>query len=584
MKRVFSVLLTTVIFILSTAVYACAIENVRIEQVSSYFPKLTIAVKAKSSDKISENDCFAKFGEDSLIINSVEQYDSSKHKSAVYFLVDISDSVEKGYFDAAKKKLVEYSNKLPSNDRMILLSFGKKVSTVLNGTENKEARTAAINALKRTDSETNLYNAISKAVEMSRSETSEEYDRSFAVVLSDGENFETSGGNTEQEVKDSLAGHGLPIYAFCMGGSRENASSFGSFARSSGGEIFTVNSYSAVSKTFDNLVQTTKNICLITARTKSNIPYDGTTKNLMIRINDKSDSVDVKASRWIKDDDAPEILSAETKVNDNGEECVYIYFSENVYNADDPANFTLTRNDGKKEFGFINAEYFFENGSYYSVLTPQKRIAKHDDYKIECTGITDSSNEQHSLVNPEYDFTLGSKSEIVVFFISYWWIIAAVLLLSGAVVALVQIKRKNKTTEKAESQAQNHITPQPVPMPINDYEYPPIRPIEKHHIVMPEGKKIVMKISNGKTVVRTVEATVCDTLTVGRSDSCDVYFDDLKMSRRHFEIQREGDELWVNDLGSANGTILNNIIIKGRRKLVSNDVIIAGQQTIVILF
>ena len=158
------------------------------------------------------------------------------------------------------------------------------------------------------------------------------------------------------------------------------------------------------------------------------------------------------------------------------------------------------------------------------------------------------------------------------------------LLLSGAVVALVQIKRKNKTTEKAESQAQNYITPQPVPMPINDYEYPPIRPIEKHHIVMPEGKKIVMKISNGKTVVRTVEATVCDTLTVGRSDSCDVYFDDLKMSRRHFEIQREGDELWVNDLGSANGTILNNIIIKGKRKLVSNDVIIAGQQTIVILF
>ena len=108
MKRVFSVLLTTVVFILSTAVYACAIENVRIEQVSSYFPKLTIAVKAKFSDKITENDCFAKFGEDSLIINSVEQYDSSKHKSAVYFLVDISDSVEKGYFDAANKKLVEY--------------------------------------------------------------------------------------------------------------------------------------------------------------------------------------------------------------------------------------------------------------------------------------------------------------------------------------------------------------------------------------------------------------------------------------------------------------------------------------------
>lgn len=584
MKRFFSALLTTIVFIFSTAIYACAIENVQIEQVSSYFPELTIAVKAKSSDKITENDCFAKFGEDGLIINSVEQYDSSKHTSTVYFLIDISDSVEKGYFDAAKKKLVEYSNKLPPNDRMILLSFGKKVNTVLNGTENKEARNSAINALKRTDSETNLYNAISKAVEMSRSETSEKYDRSFAVVLSDGENFETSGGNTEQEVKDSLMGHGLPIYAFCMGGSRGNASSFGSFARSSGGEIFTVNSYSAVSKTFDNLVQTTKNICLISARTKSNIPYDGTTKNLMLRINDKSASLDVKASRWIKDDEAPEILSAETKENDNGEECIYIYFSENVYNADDPANFILTRNDGKKEYGFKNAEYCFEDGSYYSVLVPQKRIAKHDDYKIECIGITDSSNEQHSLVNPEYDFTLGSKSEIAVFFISYWWIIAAVLILTGAVVVLVQIKLKNKKTEKTEPQIQNYITPQPKPMPIHDYEYEAAHPIEKHHIVMPEGKKIVMKISNGKSVVRTVETTVYDKLTVGRSDSCDVYFDDLKMSRIHFEIQREGEDLWVNDLGSANGTILNNIIIKGRRKLVSNDVIIAGQQTIVILF
>ncbi len=55
------------------------------------------------------------------------------------------------------------------------------------------------------------------------------------------------------------------------------------------------------------------------------------------------------------------------------------------------------------------------------------------------------------------------------------------------------------------------------------------------------------------------------------------------MSRFHFEIELINGEFWINDLNSANGTFLNNIKITNRRKLKTNDVIVAGQATFIVL-
>lgn len=584
MKKILSVTILSVLIAYVFFTNAFAIDNIKIEQVASYIPEMTIAFKAETllDEKIQKEDCFATLGNESLEIENVEKYDSSKHSSTVYFLVDISDSVPKSCFDAAKKKLVEYSNKLPKNDRMILLAFGTKVNILLNGNESVSKRKEVINSLSRTDSETNLYNAIAKAVELSQSDTSKKFDRSFAIVLSDGENFETSGGNTEQEVKNSVSGHGLPIYAFCMGGTRDNASKFGSFSRLSGGEIVTVNKGSSVNGAFDTLVKKTENIYLISA--KSYLQSDGSEKNLKIRIKDKSDGLDVKFVRWIKDETAPTIVSAEMRENDEGIECLYIYYSENVCNADNSKNFVIRRSGTDNEISFLEAEYRIEDGEYYSVLVPSKTVSKHNDYIIETKNITDSANEKNSLVSCNEEFFLGSKSDLVIIFIEYWWILIAIVILTAAIFAFLKIVKKKKTCV-TESFAQEAICEPPIVAPsIENYRYDVNIPLEKHHVVTPEGKRIVLKVSDGKTVVRTVETMIYSRLVIGRSDQCDVYFDDLKMSRRHFEIERIGNEFWINDLESANGTILNNIKINRKRKLFPNDVIIAGQQTIVVLF
>jgi pSer/pThr/pTyr-binding forkhead associated (FHA) protein len=45
--------------------------------------------------------------------------------------------------------------------------------------------------------------------------------------------------------------------------------------------------------------------------------------------------------------------------------------------------------------------------------------------------------------------------------------------------------------------------------------------------------------------------------TIGRSPECDIFLDDVTVSRRHAVIKREGNQLEIEDLGSLNGTFLN---------------------------
>ncbi len=67
-------------------------------------------------------------------------------------------------------------------------------------------------------------------------------------------------------------------------------------------------------------------------------------------------------------------------------------------------------------------------------------------------------------------------------------------------------------------------------------------------------------------------------LTVGRSRDNDVAFpDDSSLSRRHFELEHDGESWYVEDLGSKNGTRVNGVPIGVRRRLRAGDRIHAGR-------
>jgi pSer/pThr/pTyr-binding forkhead associated (FHA) protein len=48
-----------------------------------------------------------------------------------------------------------------------------------------------------------------------------------------------------------------------------------------------------------------------------------------------------------------------------------------------------------------------------------------------------------------------------------------------------------------------------------------------------------------------------ETTTVGRSPDCDVFLDDVTVSRRHAQVLRQDGRFVIEDKGSLNGTFLN---------------------------
>ena len=64
-----------------------------------------------------------------------------------------------------------------------------------------------------------------------------------------------------------------------------------------------------------------------------------------------------------------------------------------------------------------------------------------------------------------------------------------------------------------------------------------------------------------------------DTLLVGRGADCNVQLPDQRVSRQHFRLERRGDALWIEDLGSRAGTRLNGRRLEGGSLLNDRDLL-----------
>jgi len=65
--------------------------------------------------------------------------------------------------------------------------------------------------------------------------------------------------------------------------------------------------------------------------------------------------------------------------------------------------------------------------------------------------------------------------------------------------------------------------------------------------------------------------------SVGRSSTCDLTLQDSKVSRKHAVINRQaGEEYWLSDLGSANGTYVNQLRVSQPTRLRAGDEIRVG--------
>ena len=96
-----------------------------------------------------------------------------------------------------------------------------------------------------------------------------------------------------------------------------------------------------------------------------------------------------------------------------------------------------------------------------------------------------------------------------------------------------------------------------------------------------KGPALVVRSGGGRageTFVLDQERT-----TIGRSPECDIFLDDVTVSRKHAVATRNADRLEIEDLGSLNGTFLNRKRIDSPAALADGDELQIGKYRLTFL-
>jgi pSer/pThr/pTyr-binding forkhead associated (FHA) protein len=101
--------------------------------------------------------------------------------------------------------------------------------------------------------------------------------------------------------------------------------------------------------------------------------------------------------------------------------------------------------------------------------------------------------------------------------------------------------------------------------------------LDRHHIKSNADRKISLTVTDSKGKSKNIEVDFDRSIFIGRSDQCEVFFDDPQISRQHCVIEQSDDSFFVTDLNTTNGTYLNGVKIHSKEKLASGDVLTVGQ-------
>lgn len=84
-----------------------------------------------------------------------------------------------------------------------------------------------------------------------------------------------------------------------------------------------------------------------------------------------------------------------------------------------------------------------------------------------------------------------------------------------------------------------------------------------------------LKVLEGKNAERTIALTT--RFLIGREQDCHLRPTSDLVSRHHCALTIEGDHCWVTDLGSKNGTLVNEVPVQGRVRLRHGDKLRIGK-------
>jgi hypothetical protein len=95
-----------------------------------------------------------------------------------------------------------------------------------------------------------------------------------------------------------------------------------------------------------------------------------------------------------------------------------------------------------------------------------------------------------------------------------------------------------------------------------------------------EGPALVVRSGGGRAGEHFLPTS--DRTTIGRSPDCDIFLDDVTVSRQHAVLERSADTFTIEDQGSLNGTFVNRRRIE-RAELAHGDELQIGKYRLTFL-
>lgn len=595
--------------ILLFAVLLCALgisvqaaEDYKIEQVYINMPDIVAYYRTPDNSKEIEG----YLGGEKLQLQECSKFSETGEGVEYYILLDISASIRKSRFEEIRSALTEFRQQLRENDSMVLITFGDEVTNVLDGTETAADASDVISRLENNNQNTVLFEAIDSAAEQIVKAGDSTEKRRVMVVISDGKDCADDTRSIES-VGSGLTAKGIPLYTIAVenneGDSETEISSyqgkFGALSRNTGGIPWTVSDSRTVRDGLKQIQETLFNSLRAGFRAGSN-KVSNQKEDFVLKFlnaNNRTETCSILVSRGQADKEPPKV----TEVAVSSLNSIEVTYSKKVLNASEAGSYRLTREG--KAIPISQVAVSQEKPYSYTLLFENDFLT--GEYQLKISGITDDSNEQNPLANPEKNFHIDgvvqteketiketvketqketvketvketeseSETEEKSFtdqLVDHWYylVIGIVFLVILIVVIVLLVKKNKKPGETIYEPAR------PSEMDINLHTEN-----SRHHVKMNQvlpSKKIIMWISNGADAPKQMEVTINGSCIVGRASQCDVCCDDPMMSRQHFALEVEEDRIFITDLQTRNGTSVNGVAVREKHRLEPRDEIAAG--------
>lgn len=532
---------------------ACAqtpLTTLSVEQIRAQLPQ--IQVYLHSSEETVVPHAYLDGNE----LSYIETLSAGDTPTSYFIMLDISGSIPSSYFNAAKSQIVQLAERMAPNDRLTLITFGDTVEIRLDSARDAASVAAILEPMQAQDSNTCLYEAIYTVAD--RVKASSDGERQLVLIVSDGLQDTGSVGITRQELQEHLEQISVPIYSFCIDrASQTSQEELGRFARATGGCSFVFSPESAGPVWSDwNAYQKDHRILCYQAATNH---ADGALHTLLLKFtrgeHSESISQQICLTDWIPDKLPPHLADS---LYQETEHMITLRFSEPVLHADESGSYLIRK---KSESWAVTAVAVQPDGSYQ--LSIPNDLAP-GDYQLLFFGITDDSMEENTLIDTGSTFQIPLRAKDVL-----PYALLTVLGLIILMLALVLHRRRSaaRQTQSVEYSV-HHIPAAETPSVCSASEEPDTALLE---FLCLEGIQTGMRL----------ELQIRKSSIWGRSASmCDVCFDDPRISKQHCALEVHDHTLTLRDLGSQNGTYLNNIRVTGIRHLQNGDQLRLGDTTL----